>query len=346
MYLDGIPVMSKAALNLHSYQTGRIDVLRGPQGTLYGQNTEGGLIRIFSRDAFQYKGTYLNLGIGSHLQRNVEAAHYLQLSPKTALGVAAFYQGSNGVIRNASGDRADDYQEFGGKFNLGFRLSQGWRVNVLANYQYVDQHAFPYGALSLETGRAERPASTFPNVYRRHSLVSSISVGHRGEGWEFSSVTSYQYLSDHMKMDQDYLPADYLSLTQDQLQNALTEEFTWKTLKPLLGWWNLTQGVFFSQTWLKTRGPVSFGSAITQPIASAIEQAMKQAMHGQADVSLSVSMGAPGEYHTPQTNLGVFHESSFDITPPGSPPPWDCATTSPTPPSTTTPTPSCRWRPA
>ena len=37
---------------------------------------------------------------------------------------------------------------------------------------------------------------------------------------------SYQYL---MKMDQDYLPEDYLSLQQDQLQNSITQEFTFKS---------------------------------------------------------------------------------------------------------------------
>lgn len=90
IYLDGIPVLSKAAFNLHHYQTSRIDILRGPQGTLYGQNSEGGLVRIYSRDAYDSKGTYVNLGLGSHFYRNVEAAHYMKLSPRIALGVAAF----------------------------------------------------------------------------------------------------------------------------------------------------------------------------------------------------------------------------------------------------------------
>lgn len=90
IYLDGIPVLSKAAFNLHHYQTSRIDILRGPQGTLYGQNSEGGLVRIYSRNAYDSKGTYVNLGLGSHFYRNVEAAHYMKLSPRIALGVAAF----------------------------------------------------------------------------------------------------------------------------------------------------------------------------------------------------------------------------------------------------------------
>lgn len=316
MYLDGMPLMSKAALNLHHYQLSRIDVLRGPQGTLYGQNSEGGLVRLFSRDAFDHQGTYLTLSLGSHFYRNVEAAHYQQFSPKIALSVAGFYNGSNGLIHRAgSSDYADDYQEAGGKFNLKFRLNKGWNVDVLADYQWIYQNAFPYGKLDLETGKADNPSTTFPGYYQRNVLISGINVHHQGEWWQFGATTSYQYLNDHMRMDQDYLPADYLSLQQDQLQNALTQELTWKTKRPLFGFWHLTQGAFFSQTWLKTNGPVGFGNAITDPIARAIEAAMRKAMHNMVDVSMDVSMAAPGLFHTPQTNFGIYHESVFDITP-------------------------------
>lgn len=316
MYLDGIPVMSKASLNIHNYQLSRIDVLRGPQGTLYGQNTEGGLVRLFSRDAFDHQGTYLNLSLGSHFYRNVEAAHYLQFSPHIALGVAGFYNGSNGLIRRAgSSDYADDYQEAGGKFNLKFRLNKGWNIDVLTDYQWVYQDAFPYGKLNLETGKTDKPNTTFPGYYQRNMLISGVNVNHQGEWWQFASTTSYQYLNDHMRMDQDYLPADYLSLRQDQLQNALTQELTWKTKRPLFGFWHLTQGAFFSLTWLKTNGPVGFGNAITDPISNAIVAAMRKAMHNLINVSMDINMAAPGLFHTPQTNFGIYHESTFEITP-------------------------------
>ena len=61
LYLDGIPVMSKSSFNLHNYQLSRVDVLRGPQGTLYGQNTEGGLVKMYSRNPFDYQGTDIRL---------------------------------------------------------------------------------------------------------------------------------------------------------------------------------------------------------------------------------------------------------------------------------------------
>lgn len=90
IYMDDIPVMSKSAFNLHNYQLSRVDVLRGPQGTLYGQNTEGGLVRMYSRNPFNYQGTDVKLGYGSRCYRNFEVAHYNKVNEKTAFSLAGF----------------------------------------------------------------------------------------------------------------------------------------------------------------------------------------------------------------------------------------------------------------
>ena len=341
IYLDGIPVMSKSAFNLHHYQTSRIDVLRGPQATLYGQNTEGGLVRIYSRNPFEYEGTDLKLGYGSRYYRNVELAHYHRINDHLAFSVAAFNDAQKGFFRNANtGNRADKYDEAGGKIVLKAKLNRGWNVDLLANYQYVDQNGFPYGKLDLETGKASLPSTTFDGTYLRHSFISGVTVNHTGADYSFASTTSYQYLKDKMNMDQDYLPTDYMSILQEQLQNSLTQEFTLKSNRAVGGFWNWTAGGFFSYQWLKTNGPVFFNEGMTQPIGNAIQMqmynamlnAMAQRMMAQGmpemaakaaaakaiekagGVSMNVDMGAPGLYHTPQWNLGFFHESNFNIT--------------------------------
>lgn len=341
IYLDGIPVMSKSAFNLHHYQTSRIDVLRGPQATLYGQNTEGGLVRIYSRNPFEYEGTDLKLSYGSRYYRNVELAHYHRINDHLAFTVAAFNDAQKGFFRNTNtGNRADKYDEAGGKIVLKAKLNRGWNVDLLANYQYVDQNGFPYGKLDLETGKASLPSTTFDGTYLRHSFISGVTVNHTGADYSFASTTSYQYLKDKMNMDQDYLPADYMSILQEQLQNSLTQEFTLKSNRAVGGFWNWTAGGFFSYQWLKTNGPVFFNEGMTQPIGNAIQQQMYNAMlnamaqkmvaQGMPEkkakaaaakaiekaggVSMNVNMGAPGLYHTPQWNLGFFHESNFNIT--------------------------------
>lgn len=341
IYLDGIPVMSKSAFNLHHYQTSRIDILRGPQATLYGQNTEGGLVRIYSRNPFEYEGTDLKLSYGSRYYRNVELAHYHRINDHLAFTVAAFNDAQKGFFRNTNtGNRADKYDEAGGKIVLKAKLNRGWNVDLLANYQYVDQNGFPYGKLDLETGKASLPSTTFDGTYLRHSFISGVTVNHTGADYSFASTTSYQYLKDKMNMDSDYLPADYMSILQEQLQNSLTQEFTLKSNRAVGGFWNWTAGGFFSYQWLKTNGPVFFNEGMTQPIGNAIQKQMYNAIlnamaqkmmekgmpemvakaaaakviEKAGGVSMNVNMGAPGLYHTPQWNLGFFHESNFNIT--------------------------------
>lgn len=341
LYLDGIPVMSKSAFNLHNYQMSRVDVLRGPQGTLYGQNTEGGLVKMYSRNPFDYQGTDVRLSYGSKYFRNVEAAHYQKFNEHIALSLAGFYEGQNGFFRNThTGDRSDQYNEAGGKMLLKTRFDSGWKMDVLANYQYVDQNGFPYGKLDLETGKADLPASTFPGTYRRNNLITGLKFGYTGNGYDFTSVSSYQYIKDRMLMDQDYLSADYMHILQEQLQNSFTQELSLKSNQAVGGFWHWTVGGFFSKQWLKTNGPVFFDDAMTAPIGNAIQQQMYTAIHASmvkkmmaqgmpevaakaaasaaiekaGGISMTVSMGAPGLYHTPQTNLGFYHESNFDIT--------------------------------
>ena len=341
LYLDGIPVMSKSSFNLHNYQLSRVDVLRGPQGTLYGQNTEGGLVKMYSRNPFDYQGTDIRLSYGSKYFRNVEAAHYQKFNQNVALPLAGFYEGQNGFFRNTNtGDRSDQYNEAGGKMLLKTRFDSGWKMDVLANYQYVDQNGFPYGKLDLETGKADLPASTFPGTYRRNNLITGLKLGYTGKGYDFTSVSSYQYVKDRMLMDQDYLSADYMHILQEQLQNSFTQEFSLKSNKAVGDFWHWTVGGFFSKQWLKTNGPVFFDDAMTAPIGNAIQQQMYTAIHASmvkkmmaqgmpevaakaaasaaiekaGGISMGVSMGAPGLYHTPQTNLGFYHESNFDIT--------------------------------
>lgn len=342
IYLDGIPVMSKAAFNLHNYQLSRVDVLRGPQGTLYGQNTEGGLVRLYSRDAFAYEGTDVKVSYGSRYYRNVEAAHYQRLGTHMSLMVGGFYDGQRGFFRNVTtNQRADSYNEAGGKMMLKALLNSGWHIDVMANYQYVDQNAFPYGKLNLETNKVALPASTFPGSYRRNNLLTGLTASYPARAYTFTSVTSYQYLKDHMYMDQDYLPEDYMRIKQDQLQNAMTQELTFRSNRPVGGFWHWSIGAFFSAQWLKTHGPVYFDSAMTSPIGQAIQQQMygsiyqsmvgrmlvqgmsqaaaeaaaAQAIERAGGIHMDVEMGAPGLYHTPQYNLGFYHESNFDITP-------------------------------
>ena len=380
VYYDNIPLMSKAAFNNHFYMLDRVDILRGPQGTLYGQNTEGGLVRVYSKNPMNYQGTDIRLGIGTGLYRNIEVAHYHRPSDKLAFSVAGFYSGLKGFIDNQNFDEKNDKtNEAGGKVRLIFQPNQKLKFDWTADYQYVNQNGFGYGEFQpinyenfysgviVDHGwpavdeTVQAPATTIMNGYKRNMLNTGLSISYDTDRLLFTSTTSYQFLKDLMMMDQDYMTPDYLRLEQRQKQNAITQEFVLRSHDKSR--WQHTTGLFGSYQWLRTDAPVYFGDAITGPIGNAITNAMKtamqQAMYGRmleqmiaqmteemvaqgmpeamaaqkaaelapaaaekaaqaavekAGINMKAEMAVPESFHTPQFNMGIYHESNFLLT--------------------------------
>ena len=324
IYYDNIPLMSKAAFNNHFYMLDRVDVLRGPQGTLYGQNTEGGLVRVYSKNPMNYQGTDVRLGIGTGLWRNVEVAHYHRPSDKLAFTVAGFYIGQKGFFNNANfSDKNDKMNEAGGKLRLIFQPNNQLKIDWTADYQYVNQNGFGYGELNLDNNDVADPATTIMNGYKRNMLNTGVSIS-TGVGGDlndaplmFTSTFSYQYLNDKMLMDQDYMTPDYLLLEQKQKMNALTQEYVLRSHGKTR--WQHVTGLYNSYQYLKTDAPVTFGDAITGPIGTAIANAMKAAMVkagmpqatvDRMGVTMSAEMAVPETFRTPSMTFAAFHESN------------------------------------
>ena len=343
VYYDNIPLMSKAAFNNHFYMLDRVDILRGPQGTLYGQNTEGGLVRIYSKTPMNYQGTDVKLGIGTGLYSNVEVAHYHRPSEKLAFSVAGFYSGLKGFIDNQNFDKKNDLtNEAGGKLRLIYAPNKQLKFDWTADYQYVNQNGFGYGELDINNNKVQDPATTIMNGYKRNMFTTGLNIGYETDKFLFTSTTSYQFLDDLMLMDQDYMTDDYLQLSQAQKMNAITQEFVLRSNNRGLireifpSRWQHATGLFASYQWLNTNAPVYFGDGITGPIGNAIANAMKnsmlQAMIGRymgqgmsaaaaqaaaqatvdkMGVNMSAEMAVPSEYKTPSWNFAAFHESNI-----------------------------------
>lgn len=351
VYYDNIPLMSKSAFNNHFYALDRVDVLRGPQGTLYGMNTEGGLVRMYSKNPMNYQGTDFHLGIGTGLYHNVEVAHHHRSSERLAFTVAGFYEGLRGFFNNQNfSEKNDKSKEAGGKVRLIYDASRKLRMDWTADYQWVMQNGFSYGEYDLQEDYTQDAATTIMNDYRRNMLNTGLTLSYDMPRLLFTSTTSYQFLQDRMNMDQDYVIPDYLRLEQRQKQNAVTQEFVLRSKTSTntqhlssIDWQHAT-GLFGSYKWLRTDGPVYFGDAITGPISRAITSAMTNAMKQsmlssmkdqmlkqgmpeaaaqaaaekaaqaaveKAGISMSAEMAVPEYFHTPEANFSVFHESNL-----------------------------------
>ncbi len=104
LYVDNIPYIDKSAFDFNYADIERIDILRGPQGTLYGRNTMGGLIKVHTKSPFTYQGpTDIRMGAATYNNYNV-SLHPLSPYIRTVRLFLPedFYEHTGGFFENSA----------------------------------------------------------------------------------------------------------------------------------------------------------------------------------------------------------------------------------------------------
>ena len=230
MYVDNIPYLDKSAFDFNFYDIERIDILRGPQGTLYGRNTMGGLVKVHTRSPFSYQGTDVKLSYGTkNNHRSASLTHYHRISERFAFSAGGYYEGADGFFTNTHlNKKVDEMQAGGGRIRAIWFASDNWKFDFNVNYDYTDEGGYPYyytGKLAGEEDRADlldRIAYNRESSYRRSLLNTGLNIEHQAENFIFNAVTGFQHLNDRMFMDQDFSPMDTYTLEQKQRINSIT----------------------------------------------------------------------------------------------------------------------------
>lgn len=127
-YYDEVYKGNFAFLGIALFDLERVEVLRGPQGTLYGKNTTGGAVNLISRAPELGKANgYLNLGYGNYNRIDVNGAVNLPLGDTMALRVAGTFSNADGWFKNVLPGKPDlaSVSEYGVRASLLFEPSDG-----------------------------------------------------------------------------------------------------------------------------------------------------------------------------------------------------------------------------
>lgn len=322
LYVDNIPYIDKSAFDFDYSDIERIDVLRGPQGTLYGRNAMGGLIKIHTKSPFTYQGTDFRLGAGTHNAYNASITHYHRVSERFAFSTGGFYDYEDGFFRNAALDnkKIDKGQSAGGRFRGIYLPAENWKLDLNVSYEYSDQSGYPYGLYDKKTGNTAQPNYNQESNYYRNLLNAGFNLEYQAEKFILSAVTGYQYLKDRMFLDQDFTAQDIYTLEQKQRIHTLSEEVIMKSKGSSR--WQWTTGISGFYQWLKTDAPVTFrkdgmsmmdrmlGSVIPSEINVAMGPGMSMNILPSLQVT-STNMPINGNFDTPLLNGAVFHQSTF-----------------------------------
>lgn len=308
MYVDNIPYMEKSSFDFEFMDIQRIEVLRGPQGTLYGRNAMGGIINVYTLSPFDYQGHKISLGAGNYGQWHTKLSKYAKLSDKVGLSVAGYWEKEGGYFRNEyTGEKVDDSQSAGGRVKLEYHVNPRLKAILAMSYDYTDQGAYPYGFYDKQTGKISKVNFNDRGSYLRNMTNNSLRFEYNTDKILFTSNTGYQYLRDNMWMDQDFTPRSIFTINQRQRQNSVNQEFTVRSTTDKNYQWSV--GTFGFYNHMNTRGDVTFKEDGVRDI---LQEVFNSVMPSTVQMNiLDTELLNPGTYKTPEYGAAIFHQSTF-----------------------------------
>ncbi|WP_299592649.1 TonB-dependent receptor [uncultured Microbulbifer sp.] len=254
VYVDGVYTGRGAGAEIPLADIERVEVLKGPQGTLFGRNATGGAIHIISKKPQADDTTELNLTAGNYGRQSTDLLLNRQLSD-TLYG--RFTASTN--RRDSFADNLANGFEVGNVDTQTYRASLLWEpspdTEVLwrAEYGIMDQgsalRTSIVPSLQAEAGGTDvfgDYALDTPTIEDRDSWGTSVSIVHDFDKFSFTSITAYRGFEAHLQQDEDGTAnPDYMfgSANFDD-QTQFSQEFRLNGMTDTLKW---TLGASYSR---------------------------------------------------------------------------------------------------
>ncbi|MFN3513824.1 MAG: TonB-dependent receptor [Phenylobacterium sp.] len=206
-YFDEVYKGNFALLGVAMFDLERVEVLRGPQGTLYGKNTTGGAVNLISRTPTFNQAADLEVGYGAYERFDLSGAVNLPLSDQVAARVAFTRSTAEGWYRNRyrSLPDASGIDEFGVRASLLFAPSEAARFVVRAStsLQRPIQDGIYAEPGPLGIGAGVYQLFGEPGYFRRdleaREIESNFVARRRAQTYAFA-LTSELQLSDTLAL--------------------------------------------------------------------------------------------------------------------------------------------------
>ena len=251
LYIDDIPILDKNLYDFDFLDIRRADLLRGPQGTLYGRNAMTGVLSLSTLGPSVWQGGRAAVEYGSGGTFSARASWYGE-----RIGVAAGYRHTAGFYTNEyDGKKADPSDAVSLRLRHERRLRADLMLDQTLSASWLEQGGWPYRQ-SID-GELLPVRYNDGSAYRRISVLAGNKLTWKREKYTLHSVTSLQGLFDRMDIDQDFTTASMFTLTQRQRQGALTQEVIFRPARKV-SWWDSQSGVFAFVRYNAMHAPVRF----------------------------------------------------------------------------------------
>ncbi len=242
LHLDGVYIGRPVATLFSAFDTERTEVLRGPQGTLYGRNATGGSVNVITKKPTdEFEGSFEQT-VGNYNWFRERAMINVPLSDTVRARITGFKDDRQGFTRNTfpGGTRANGIDNWGLRGHLDIDLADNFNILLSANYVNVGgtgsqpevREPFPAAGTSIPGFGAGafgnnvndlRPFIESKNVRElvdNDLLLLSGTMTWDFESFSIKSVTAYGESSFFSRQDSDSSPVNIveLNLVEDASQ--------------------------------------------------------------------------------------------------------------------------------
>ncbi|MBP7817477.1 MAG: TonB-dependent receptor [Phenylobacterium sp.] len=280
VYVDDVYYSRIRGTQFDLLDLARVEVLRGPQGTLYGKNTIGGALKLVSRQPDQTVRSQSSVSVGSYDMFEAKIALSGPVSDTLALGFAAMGSSRGGYVTDpVNGAEYNDKHTFSSRVALAWTPNDRFRVNASADYT-KDKSGLSVGQAQNSLTSAFGPVlypvplaipeynfSTtttpgLPNETRFEHWGASVTANYElSDTLSLKSITAYRNLDSDDYIDFDatalQLTDALVSVDQDQASEELQLAYN-------EGPWQVIGGVYYLRENVKSH-QAAFANAYTAP---------------------------------------------------------------------------------
>lgn len=236
MYIDGVPTLNTVAYDSVLDNIERIEVLKGPQGTLYGKNAEAGVINIVTKKPGNKLKGKVGVEIGSDNKRQYSLSVSGPLvKNKFYIGASGRHYEKDGFVENTYLGRCDnDRENRYGKVFLRYTPTDSLDISLISSKFKRDD-----GSPSINTIAAvdKRKVATDINGFTKNETTThSLKIEYDFANYSFESITSEKEDEIDRFVDWDYSPMEYYHSYLAETFKNRSQEFKLSSKSNSLSW--------------------------------------------------------------------------------------------------------------
>jgi iron complex outermembrane receptor protein len=271
VYQDGVFLGRDRAFNMVLNDIEAVEILRGPQGTLYGKNTVAGAINIRTRKPtnefeFNADATY-----GTDELFQVRGSVNIPIiEDRLMMRISGFSKDQDGFIRNTfTGDDHGEVDAQGGRVRLLIQPTDNLEIDLQADvFEQEDDYVLetqatillpipPYNTLETPNPNDRRVALNTTDYAERDLQGYSGRISYEFNGYDLTSITAYREYDSDFRDDSDGVVLDEFDVGREENFEHFTQEF--RLTSPADDRFNWIVGLYYEEEELESFREIRLG---------------------------------------------------------------------------------------